>query len=113
MFDDDVSKEIKGVLDLIYEKVESAYDDIEVNEEYKVEMKNMQRDQNQSSVQQLNAFGKPVLPETTEEGEKKPVKFLGTFGKKTKPAEAANKENLDDLCPEPVKKLKTDEATKN
>jgi len=108
-----VSKEIKGVLDLIYEKIESAHDDILVNEEYKVELKNMEREKNQNAVQQLNAFGKPVLPETTEEGEKKPVKFLGTFGKKSKPAEASNKENLEDMCPDPVKKLKTDELTKN
>lgn len=76
-----MSKEIKGVLDLIYEKVECAFDDIAVNEEYKVELKNMERERNQSSGQMLNAFGKPVLPETTEEGEKKPVRFLGTFGK--------------------------------
>jgi len=102
LFDDEKAQEIKGVMDLIYEKIEGAYSDVSMNQDYKAEMKKLE--EHKATV--LNAFGKPLLPQN-ENGEKAPVKFLGTFGKKReKPDNDSSIEKGDELDGPAGKKLK-------
>jgi len=78
IFDDDKAREMKGVLELIYEKVEGAFEEKEVNKDYKAELNKMQ--EQQQNIKSGNVFAKSQLPQV--EGETNKVKFLGTFGKK-------------------------------
>ena len=66
-------------------------------DDYRSELKKI--DQNQPG-KTNNAFSKPVLAQTEENGEKKPVKFLGTFGKKKQadePSNGHNNENCEEM----------------